>query len=230
MKKCLCLLVACMIIQVAVAQPSTKAHLFNEFSEGKVFYLDGQIGKASLNVDLLQNTVVMLSEGGEIYSLTDPSNVRMIALNQRFFVFKDKKLMELLEIGPINLLVQRRAELWNPKQRPPGAYGLVSETGSVQQYSSLGDYGNSTGNRSFTGGVDAAEVLRSSEVIEKNVVYLEKDGALFPMKTMETITTLLSKEQATALEQFCKDYGLGYESEADIKNLIRYANSLIRGE
>jgi len=230
MKKCLCLLAACMMVQVAIAQPNTKAHLFSEFAEGKIYYLDGQIAKVPLNIDLLQNTVVMLSEEGELFSLTDPSNVRMIALNQRFFVFKDKRLMELLEIGPINLLVQRRAELWSPKQRPPGAYGVVSETGAVQQYSNLGDYGSSRENRSFTGGVDAAEVLRSSEVIEKNAVYLEKDGELFPMKALKTITTLLSKEQAKAVENFSKDYGLGDKSEADIRNLIRYANSLIKGE
>jgi|GEM_PF-2762986 hypothetical protein len=230
MKKCLCLLAVGMIIQTAAAQTTKNALLFDEFAEGKIFYLDGQIAKAPLNVDLLQNTVVMLSEGEEIFSLTDPSNVRMVALNQRFFVFKDKKLMELLEIGPINLLVQRRAELWSQKQRPPGAYGVETAAGSIQQYSGMGDYGNTTLNRSFTGGVDDVGVLRNAEVIEKNVVYLEKDGVLHPMKTLTAITSLLSVEQAKSLESFSKDHSLGCETEVDIKNLIRYTNSLIKGE
>jgi len=224
MKKYFCILAACMIMQVATGQTVSAVYLFDEFVEGKVYYQNGQIAKTSLNIELLQNTVVMLSEKKEILSLTDPSNIRMIALDQRFFVYRNNRLMEVLELGTISLLLHRRTELWDKRERPAGAYGVETAAGSIQQYTSF------EGHPGAVLGINDASILKSTNVVENNTIYVEKDGKLSILKNLKTLTKWLSKEQAASLERYCESLGLGYETEADAKNLIRYANSLITGE
>jgi hypothetical protein len=223
MKKYVYLLAVILMVHTAYAQSAGSRYLFENFEEGKLYYRTGSVAQGRLNVDQIANAIVLAGKDGEILSLTEPQSVDRVVIDNRNFVFRRGLLLELVELGPVSFLVQRRTNEMELRQRPIGAYGVATEAGSIQQYSSINADG---GYDAATRNIDGVAVATDITLREADKFFVEKDGRIHEIKNMKVLAKVYTKEQFAQIERFCTEYGLGFKSETALRDIVRYGNTL----
>lgn len=110
-------------------------YLFPQFMEGSILMKDGVVNKARLNYNAASEEMVFMQKD-KILALAEVTlnQIDTIYIEQRKFIYLDKKIMEVLHRSGYQLLAHYKCRVIPPGN--PAGYGGTSQTSAVDSYSS----------------------------------------------------------------------------------------------
>lgn len=189
-------------------------YAFEEFTNGMVMFKNGTTAAAKLNYDYLMEEMQFIDEKtGDIMALASPSDVSIVAINGRKFIYKSgSAFIEQLSDGNTYLGVYRKAKATSAGKT--GAYGTVSNTSSIESLSSTGD-----ARYSFA-------VKEHIQVKTDDVYYLYDNGKASIIKNVKSYTKAYPSSKASSIEKYAADNDINFKKAADLIKLTEYCNQL----
>lgn len=128
-------------LAVALAMsPSVSAieishYLFPEFKEGSILMKNGVVNKALLNYNAATEEMVFL-QNDQVLALANVTldQIDTIYIEDRKFVYRDRKILEVLCSSPYILMAHYKCRVIPPGK--PAGYGGTSQTSASDSYSS----------------------------------------------------------------------------------------------
>ena len=143
--------------------PNTKwPYVYENFTEGTIFFEGNKKTKAQLNIHLLGNKLHYLADDGRIFTSDDKDVIR-VEIGSDAYIYSDHKLVRIVAVDKTNLLVELTKADFDALFTSTGAYGASLNSSSSRDLSSLD-----------LGGLENAELGRMLQ--EKN------DGRDIPLK------------------------------------------------
>lgn len=110
-------------------------YIFPEFIKGDVLMKSGKVNSALLNYNAATEEMIFDQNGQKLaFDEITLNQVDTVFIQNRKFVFHNKKFVEVLSQNGYKLFVEYKCQITPPGK--PAAYGGTSETSSVTSYSS----------------------------------------------------------------------------------------------
>ena len=140
-------------------------YLFPQFMEGSILMKNGVVNKARLNYNAGTEEMVFM-QNDKVLALAEVTlnQIDTIYIQQRKFIYLDKKIMEVLHNSGYQLLAHYKCRVIPPGK--PAGYGGTSQTSAVDSYSSWLQGGS----------MYELQLPDDFKVIPYSVYYLEKNN------------------------------------------------------
>jgi hypothetical protein len=187
-------------------------YLFEEFSRGKVGLKTGRDLNVMLNYNIVTERLVF-QQKGQIYDMTDFTEVDTVFLNNRKFIPAGKGFFEIADAGKYTLLLQYIGKIQDPPR--PAAYGGTSDVSSSTYMNNV-KFGN--------------EVYRlqndTTLNIKREIIYWLKTGDKTTSFASEKQLTKLLPQFKTQIKVFINDNRIKFNDPRKVTDLINYCNTL----
>lgn len=238
MKRIYCILISGMVYISAYAQPKYQEishYLFPEFTQGDILMKGGEKNKFLLNYNSLTEEMIFEKQGKKLavaeheLALIDTVYIKdrkFITLNGKFvevlyhsnFII-DRKTIELndqlVEFSYntlLDLYVEHKCKVKEPGKQT--GFGGTSKTTAVKSYSSFYSEGM----------FYQLKLPEGFETVPYTFYWLKKDEELNKFETMKELKKLY-KEKEDLFKPYVKKYGIKYNNQESIIQLIEYLES-----
>ena len=197
--------------------PNTKwPYIYENFTEGTIFFDGNKKTKAQLNIHLLGNVLHYLADDGRIFTSDDKDVVR-VEIGSDAYIYSDHKLVRIVAVDKTNLLVELTKADFDALFTSTGAYGASLYSSSSRDLSSLD-----------LGGLENAELGRMLQ--EKN------DGRDIPLQkqylfiingqqveaSKKGVEKFVGEDRAEALKEFLKVNKTKWKKEDSLTQLLGF--------
>ena len=185
---------------------------FSEFKSGTVYFLDDRKIDASLNYNLLTQTIQFIAPNNDTLSLADEKEIKAINIDGHYYWFS-KGYYEVKNAFEKNkFLIKQRIRPAETKKI--GAYGQTVE-GGANAYTNFS-----------SGATDVNLVVNAKTTLIKEELYFfaDENGGI-SVANKKNFLRLLSKNRQGA-EDFIEKNSIDFKKAEDIEKLINYINSL----
>lgn len=212
MKRILIILIACLGICKGFAQVEKNPYLFQDFTDGFVYYKDGRAFQVPINYNLIVGEFIFIDKDKQKKEFSDPDMVISIKVGDRSFLpMPDGGAAEVVQFEP-KILVQYKG---STKKTKNVTFGGQTETASVETFSHLLSNANSSA-------LNTENILLSSV---DNEYYVEKNKRMKRFTTEKQFLKIFSK-QKEHLKQYIDDNKMNFNSIEQVVKLCNYALSL----
>lgn len=205
------------ICMMAQYSPNTKwPYLYENFTDGIIFFEGNQKKGAKLNVHLAGNVLHYIADDGRVCENTSKNIVR-VEIGTDAYLFSDGKLMQILETDNTNLVALLVKGDFNSLLSGEGAYGSSLNTAATRNLSSLD-----------LGGLDLPELGKMLQ--ERNdgksiptikELYLIIGGKTI-RATKSSVSDFIGKDNQNQLKLFLKSNKINWKSSESLKNLLPF--------
>lgn len=144
--------------------PNTRwPYLYENFTQGTIYFAKNQKSESQLNIHLLGNTLHYITQDGKIFENSDKDVVR-VEIGSEAYLFADHKLMQIIAQKGSNALLKLVYGDFDSMTSGSGAYGSSLNSSASRDISSLD-----------LGGLNQPELGKMLQ--EKN------DGSEIPLET-----------------------------------------------
>jgi len=114
----------------------TLIYITPEFKAGAVFFNDGQVERGAINIETMDQKVLFINPSGEITTVAGNEQINRVIIGDKVFYKSDQKFVEIIKLyGDVAFGVCREIQIIAHQKK--GAYGMVSETSSIQKIESM---------------------------------------------------------------------------------------------
>ena len=223
MKKIIVLLLLVTTALTVSAQkysPNTKwPYVYENFTEGTIFFEGNKKTKAQLNIHLLGNKLHYLADDGRIFTSDDKDVIR-VEIGSDAYIYSDHKLVRIVAVDKTNLLVELTKADFDALFTSTGAYGASLNSSSSRDLSSLD-----------LGGLENAELGRMLQ--EKN------DGRDIPLKKQylfilggkqieavkKSVESVLNADGQKEWKDFQKQNKIKWKNEESLSQVLTFITS-----
>lgn len=219
-KKTTLLVSMILLFFVATAQETNKTYtlnaqyLYNQFQKGVIESNQGSQLNASLNYNVVNETVHFL-KNGQILSISEPETIKKVTIASKEFVPIGNKFYELVNNNTINLLLRREPNL-RVLNKKTGGYGMDVVTGSAETMDTYNE-GGVIGSR--THHINNPE-KGDKEIPIDEKFYLEYKGKL-AVASVGQIKSLFNVPRKE-LKNYIKEQKIDLDNISDLKRLTIY--------
>ena len=200
--------------------PNTKwPYVYENFTEGTIFFEGNKKTKAQLNIHLLGNKLHYLADDGRIFTSDDKDVIR-VEIGSDAYIYSDHKLVRIVAVDKTNLLVELTKADFDALFTSTGAYGASLNSSSSRDLSSLD-----------LGGLENAELGRMLQ--EKN------DGRDIPLKkqylfilggkqieaTKKSVESVLNADGQKDWKDFQKQNKIKWKNEESLSQVLTFISS-----
>ena len=200
--------------------PNTKwPYVYENFTEGTIFFEGNKKTKAQLNIHLLGNKLHYLADDGRIFTSDDKDVIR-VEIGSDAYIYSDHKLVRIVAVDKTNLLVELTKADFDALFTSTGAYGASLNSSSSRDLSSLD-----------LGGLENAELGRMLQ--EKN------DGRDIPLKkqylfilggkqieaTKKSVESILNADGQKDWKDFQKQNKIKWKNEESLSQVLTFISS-----
>ena len=200
--------------------PNTKwPYVYENFTEGTIFFEGNKKTKAQLNIHLLGNKLHYLADDGRIFTSDDKDVIR-VEIGSDAYIYSDHKLVRIVAVDKTNLLVELTKADFDALFTSTGAYGASLNSSSSRDLSSLD-----------LGGLENAELGRMLQ--EKN------DGRDIPLKkqylfilggkqieaTKKSVESILNADGQKEWKDFQKQNKIKWKNEESLSQVLTFISS-----
>lgn len=184
--------------------------MYPRFTPGSVYFRDGKVSKAALNLNLLNGEMQFISLSNDTMALADEGTIKYIVINTDTFYYSkvfielvygnaEAKLGKIIAIKPVNM-------------KKTGAYEAVSSVSSINSASS---FYNTTSSVAKLGG-------EREIALHKETVYFIGDGFNHFLPAMKKNIYEMFNTRKTSIETFIKENKIELSKEEDLVKLIDF--------
>ena len=200
--------------------PNTKwPYIYENFTEGTIFFEGNKKTKAQLNIHLLGNKLHYLADDGRIFTSDDKDVIR-VEIGSDAYIYSDHKLVRIVAVDKTNLLVELTKADFDALFTSTGAYGASLNSSSSRDLSSLD-----------LGGLENAELGRMLQ--EKN------DGRDIPLKKQnlfilggkqieavkKSVESVLNADGQKEWKDFQKQNKIKWKNEESLSQVLTFISS-----
>ena len=200
--------------------PNTKwPYVYENFTEGTIFFEGNKKTKAQLNIHLLGNKLHYLADDGRIFTSDDKDVIR-VEIGSDAYIYSDHKLVRIVAVDKTNLLVELTKADFDALFTSTGAYGASLNSSSSRDLSSLD-----------LGGLENAELGRMLQ--EKN------DGRDIPLKKQnlfilggkqieavkKSVESVLNADGQKEWKDFQKQNKIKWKNEESLSQVLTFISS-----
>jgi len=200
--------------------PNTKwPYVYENFTEGTIFFDGNKKTKAQLNIHLLGNVLHYLTDDGRIFTSNDKDVIR-VEIGPDAYIYSDHKLVRIVAVDKTNLLVELTKADFDALFTSTGAYGASLNSSSSRDLSSLD-----------LGGLENAELGRMLQ--EKN------DGRDIPLKKQylfilggkqieaikKSVESVLNADGQKEWKDFQKQNKIKWKNEECLSQVLNFISS-----
>ena len=200
--------------------PNTKwPYVYENFTEGTIFFEGNKKTKAQLNIHLLGNKLHYLADDGRIFTSDDKDVIR-VEIGSDAYIYSDHKLVRIVAVDKTNLLVELTKADFDALFTSTGAYGASLNSSSSRDLSSLD-----------LGGLENAELGRMLQ--EKN------DGRDIPLKKQylfilggkqieavkKSVESVLNADGQKEWKDFQKQNKIKWKNEESLSQVLTFIGS-----
>ena len=194
-------------------------YLFPDFQKAQIIREDGNSSEGNLNYNLLTEEVI-IDLGSSKVAYSQVNDVQSIRIGETELIPVDGVIYEVLENGPVSLIVHRKQTMERTGQ----------ETGLGR---TSGTYSNST--NTYSSEPDFLPTLKDKQIlyqlilpgkfglIDVNTYYLLHQDELLPLRRWKQLESLYPKISDN-LKDFIKKEKLKIDQEDDLVQAIRFCN------
>lgn len=199
------------------AVDATTQFLFDDFTDGRVFYKDAGSGAGKLNYNLLTGEFQFIDpKTKDTLAIANPENVlSVVVAGRQFMPFKDSEFIELLTKADGVLLAIRRQVKAIP-YGSEGAYGTVSTTSSTSSYSSF----------EADGKQQQLSVSSYHQLLKDSFYYLVKGSRTTLINGSKSFISVFPKSKSADIKKYIEENKVNFKNEADLIKLLAYCNQL----
>lgn len=200
--------------------PTTQwPYLFENFTQGTIYYSNGTKGKAILNLHLLNGDLHFL-QGNNILK-TNGTDVVRVEIGDQSFLYVNNQLMEIIDHNGNNVLLKSVLADFDALLSSTGAYGADANTHSRRDLSSLGI---------SIGGVDITDhglmqqnKKEGKELNEKVSYYLIINNQTFEANKKE-VQKNMPADKTAAWKKFLKENKIKWKDEESLSKVLHFFN------
>ena len=200
--------------------PNTKwPYVYENFTEGTIFFEGNKKTKAQLNIHLLGNKLHYLADDGRIFTSDDKDVIR-VEIGSDAYIYSDHKLVRIVAVDKTNLLVELTKADFDALFTSTGAYGASLNSSSSRDLSSLD-----------LGGLENAELGRmlqekgdGRDIDVKQVYFFIVDGQQIDANKKE-VEKLLSDNGKKEWKTFQKENKIKWKDEESLKKVLSFINT-----
>ena len=188
-------------------------NVFPNFTNGEVLFLNHQIVKGKFNYNFLVDEIQFPNEKGEVLALSNPTEISLVTIEKKVFMYLSKGYYEILESGKCSLLLKRKCKILYYGKK--GAYGQTAHGASIDQYSSLSINGSVTQvntEKEAIAKIDYSHFL----LIGKKLIAAENEKGF--VKAFSK-----NKSQVT---QYIHEFPVDFTKNEDLIRLTKFCNGL----
>ncbi len=200
--------------------PNTKwPYVYENFTEGTIFFDGNKKTKAQLNIHLLGNVLHYLTDDGRIFTSNDKDVIR-VEIGPDAYIYSDHKLVRIVAVDKTNLLVELTKADFDALFTSTGAYGASLNSSSSRDLSSLD-----------LGGLENPELGRMLQ--EKN------DGRDIPLKkqylfilggkqieaSKKSVESVLNADGQKEWKDFQKQNKIKWKNEESLSQVLTFITS-----
>ena len=190
-------------------------YLFPEFTDGYVFYTGLPRSSGKLNYNILLGEMQFMDAENKILALDNVPEIQIISIGSRkFYPYDNKEFVEeLLVAGKIQLQIRRRGNVASHSKK--GAYGMTSSTSAISSYRNID-------------GVDRTynlAVVENVMITLNQFYYLVINNKRIQIKNRKTFLKQFPQHKIQ-IETFVNERSIRFDSEEDLKILVKYCSTL----
>lgn len=197
-------------------EPTTKwPYLYENFSNGAIYFADNTKVNASVNVHLAQSSLHYLK--GELIFQVEPRDLIRVEIGNDAFIYVENRLSRIIKHFSNNLLISVTLVDFDAMAKPSGAYGMSTSSSATRDLSSLEISGLANNNH-------------RQMMIEK------EEGKTLPLKvdyyyvidnktlnaSKKSLEKDLSSEQNAKMKLFIKQNKMKWRNEQHLVNLLNF--------
>ena len=183
---------------------------YPRFTPGSVYFKDGKVSNAALNLNLLNGEMQFISPSNDTMALADEGLIKYIVINADTFYYSkvfieciysntEAKLGKIEAIKPVNL-------------KKTGAYGQVSSVSSINSASSF-----------YNANSSVAKLGEEKEIaLHKETVYFIGDEFNRFLPVMKKNIYEMFNTRNTSIETFIKENKIELDKEEDLVKLVDF--------
>jgi hypothetical protein len=213
MKHIYCILISGLIFISSYAQPKTTGithYLFPEFTQGVVLMSNGEKNETLLNYNSLTEEMVFENKGRKLaIAPRELARIDTVYIKDRKFIPLNDLFVELICDSKWDLYVEHKCDVKQPGK--PTGYGGTSKTAAISSYSSFYSEGV----------VYELKLPEGYETRPYAYYWLMRDGEMDKFKNMKELKKLY-KEKEELFKPYVKEYGVKYDNQESIIQLIEY--------
>jgi hypothetical protein len=216
MKQMYCIVISGLIFISCHAQPKIKEithYLFPEFTQGVILMKAGEKNETLLNYNSLTEEMIFENKGRKLaVAPRELARIDTVYIKDRRFIPLNDLFVEIICDSKWDLYVEHKCHVKEPGK--PVGYGGTSKTSAVSSYSSF-----------YSEGIVYELILPEGyETRPYTYYWLKRDGEMYKFKNMRELKKLY-KEKERLFKPYVKDYGVKYDNQESIIQLIEYLES-----
>lgn len=216
MKHIICVLISSLIFISSYTQSKyveMTHYLFSEFTQGVILMKAGTKYDVLLNYNSLTEEMIFENNGKKMaIAKVELRLVDTVFIKDRKFIALNSKFFELLYHSKWDMYVEHKCKLNEPGK--PSGYGGTSKTKSIKTYSSF--YSEGT--------IYELKLPDGYEIEPYTYYWLKKNGELNRFINMRELKKLY-KDKEDLFKAYVKKYGVKYDNQESIIQLIEYLES-----
>lgn len=187
--------------------------IFPDFRSARISYKGMPPIACRANYNFLFDEIMFINEKGEKMALANPGDLQQVKIENRTFIPSPKGYFEVIESGDVSLLYKWVCRI--TEARTEGALGLSTAAPSVYQMKRI-----SFDSKEWNMEVDK-EAMASIEVIP----YLKAKSGFISVKGPQSFKKAF-RSKNNEIRDYLDKEPVDFRSEADLRRLIMYCNSL----
>lgn len=204
---------------IAVAQDcnSMWPYMFDEFTEGTIYFVDGQAAKRKVNIHYIASDLHYLDKS--TIKHTEGSKIRSVSVEGQDFIYIEGALIKVEAARPDGFVGSVTLVDLDRLNEATGAYGTTSNVSSTRELSSMEDIGGTSTNTNHM------ELTRNRE--GGRTLYLETQRYLVLYNsrykaTKAGVSRALSKDAKKAFKSFEKSQDIDWNDPESILKVIDF--------
>ena len=196
---------------------TTNGFIFPEYQKGKVYFKNKQVVEALLNYEMISKQM-LFKQNDQILSLGLPETTDSVVITGRVFVFYENvEFFEKITVGKGSLYIQTNSTMViDGREAGYGGYSQVSNTKSVNSFSSDGD-----------GGQPLTHLAGNVQYRAKmNYTYWVKQGNKFSRISSKNQALKIFSKQKQDVQAYLDTHKVDFDALKDVKYLLTYCYSL----
>ena len=216
MKHIICVLISSLIFISSYTQSEyveITHYLFPEFTQGVILMKAGTKYDVLLNYNSFTEEMIFENNGKKMaIAKSELRLVDTVFIKDRKFIALNNKFLELLYHSKWDMYVEHKCRVNEPGK--PSGYGGTSKTTSIKTYSRIYSEGN----------IHELKLPDGYEIEPYTYYWIKKNGELNRFINMRELKKLY-KDKKDLFKAYIKKYGVKYDNQESIIQLIEYLES-----
>jgi hypothetical protein len=181
---------------------------YPRFTNGKVFFKDGNVREANLNYNHLVDEMHFISAKGDTLALANENNIKYVVIENDSFYYNHGYLRLL---ASSNLLKLALKQIWIISDtRPIGAYDTPNNSVSITTYATMSQHGR------------LYDLVINEDLVFKKVeqFYIGDNYDHFVLADKKNLLKLFPQNQER-VEMYLKENKINFNKKDDLEKIVR---------